>query len=220
MSQKRVEYVSKTSWGRVNNNSLTWWYFLKASWRSNEDIFGRRFEDVFKTFWQDTLKMSWRRLENAFKTSWKRMTKVNILVLNKTSWKRLEDVFWRRMTKANIFVLIKTSWRRHVDVFRRRRRKTSWRPLQDIFKTSSSRRMFAGLSPAVIAYFFYVQQNNYNLRHNSYFTTPNVESVYHGTKSLSNLKTRIWNSVPDKLKQLVDVYALRKTLKSGSQKTA
>ena len=202
MSQKRVEYVSKTSWGRVNKNSLTWWYFLKASWRSNEDIFGRRFEDVFKTFWQDTLKMSWRRLENAFKTSWKRMTKVNILVLNKT--------------KANILVLIKTSWTCHVDVFRRRRRKTSWRPLQDVFKTSSSRRMFAGLSPAVIAYFFYVQQNNYNLRHNSYFTTPNVKSVYHGTKSLLNLKTRIWNSVPDKLKQLVDVYALRKTLKSGS----
>ena len=51
------------------------------------------------------------------------------------SWpRRLEDVFWRRKARANIFVLIKTSWRRLEDVFWRRRR-----------KTSSSRRMFAGL---------------------------------------------------------------------------
>ena len=61
------------------------------------------------------------------------MAKTNILVLIKTSWRRLEDVFWRRKAKANIFVLIKTSWRRLQDVFWRRRRKTSSRRLQDVF---------------------------------------------------------------------------------------
>ena len=77
---------------------------LKTSSKHLEDVFARRLEDVLKTFW--------RRLEDALETCWRRIAKTNILVLTKTSWKHLEDVFWRRMTKANIFVLIKTSWRR------------------------------------------------------------------------------------------------------------
>ena len=44
------------------------------------------------------------------------------------------------------------------------------------------------------------RQNNYNLRHDSYFDIPNVKSVYHGTESLPNLGPTIWNLVPDKLK--------------------
>ena len=55
------------------------------------------------------------------------------MVSTKISWRRLEHVFWRCKTKANIFVLIKTS---SEDEDERR--------LQDVFKTSSSRRMFAG----------------------------------------------------------------------------
>ena len=61
------------------------------------------------------------------------MAQKNILVLTKTSWRRLKDVFWRRKAKANIFVLIKTSWRRLEDAFWRRRRKTSSRRLQEVF---------------------------------------------------------------------------------------
>ena len=54
---------------------------------------------------------------------------------------------------------------------------------------------------------FPFQQDNYNLRHNSYFARPNVASVYHGIASLSNLEPRTWNLVSNELKQLVDVYA-------------
>ena len=97
---------------------------LKTSWKRLEDILVRRLEDILKTFS--------RCLENLLKTSWRRMAKTNILVLTKTFWRRLEDVFWRRMTKENIFVLIKTSWKRLLKT------KT-----KDIFKTSS--RMFGGL---------------------------------------------------------------------------
>ena len=68
------------------------------------------------------------RLENVLKTSWRRIAKTNILVLTKTSWRRLEDVFWSRKTKANIFVLMKTSWRRLLKT------KT-----KGVFKTSSRR---------------------------------------------------------------------------------
>ena len=67
---------------------------LKTTWRCFEDVFARRLEDALKTF---------------LKTSWRRMTKRNILVLIKASWRHLEDVFWRRTSKPNMFVLVKTS---------------------------------------------------------------------------------------------------------------
>ena len=66
------------------------------------------------------------------------MAKTNILVLTKTFWRHLEDVFWRCKAKANIFVLIKTSWRRLLKT------KT-----KDVLKTSSPRRMFPGFIPGI-----------------------------------------------------------------------
>ena len=102
---------------------------LKTDWRRLEDVFARRLEDVLKTSSKRLEDVLARRLENVLKTSWRRIAKTNILVLTKTSWRRLEDVFWRHKAKVNIFVLIKTSWRRLEDVFRRRRRKTSSRLL-------------------------------------------------------------------------------------------
>ena len=52
----RLRNVLNTSETRVNNNSLTWWYFLKMSWR--------HFEDVLKTLLQEVLKKSWKCLED------------------------------------------------------------------------------------------------------------------------------------------------------------
>ena len=88
-------------------------------WTGLEDIFARRFQDVFKmswkrledvlnTFLQDVLKTFWRRLENisarhledVLKTSWKRLE--NVL---ETSSRCLEDVFARRLED-----ILKTSW--------------------------------------------------------------------------------------------------------------
>ena len=43
-------------------------------------------------------------------------------------------------------------------------------------------KVYKNLSPAIIADLFHVQQNNYNLRHDSYFAIPNVKSVYHVRK--------------------------------------
>ena len=118
--QKHFEYVSKTSWERVNKNSLTllyvlkksWWRLqnlLKTSWRCLEDIFARCLEDVLKT--------SWKRLENILKTS----------------WRCLEDVFARHLEdvlKTSWQVVLKTSWRCLGDIL-----KTSWKRLQHVLKT-------------------------------------------------------------------------------------
>ena len=92
--------------------------------------------NALKASLQYVLKMSWRRVEEVFKTSWRRLEDVL-----KTFWRRLEDVlarrledvFWRRMIKAKILALMKTSSRCLLKM------KT-----KDVFKTSSSRRMFAG----------------------------------------------------------------------------
>ena len=39
---------------------------------------------------------------------------------------------------------------------------------------------------------------------------PNVEALYYGTEIFSNIGPRIWNLVPDKLKQLDDVHTFKK----------
>ena len=43
--------------------------------------------------------------------------------------------------------------------------------------------------------------------------------MYHGTESLSNLGPRIWNLVPDKLKQLIDILAFKKEIKKWKPKS-
>ena len=133
MSQKRFEYISKSFWKRVNKNSLTWWYVLKASWRDLCKTSSKRLEGILKISWRRFCKTSWRRLEDVLKTSWRRLEDVWPRRIYWSWPRRLEDVFWRRKAKANIFVLIKTSWRRLEDVFWRRRQKTSSRRLQDVF---------------------------------------------------------------------------------------
>ena len=98
--------------------------------------------------WQDVLKMSWRLFCKTPKD-----------VLN-TSWKRLEDVWPRRIYcswSRRICDVLKTSsegvslrwiylyWsRRLAYVLKTFSEDENKRRLQDVFKTSSSRQMFAG----------------------------------------------------------------------------
>ena len=79
-------------------------------------------------------------------------------------------------------------------------------------------KFYKNLSPG-IASLFHVRQNNCNLRHDSYFARPNVKYVYHGTERLSNLRSRIWHLVPDKLKQLVEIHTFKKEIKKRKPKS-
>ena len=125
---KRLKDILKTCYQEQINLMIRLEKILKTSWRCLKTS-SKCLEDVLKTFWrslenvltrrlEDILKTSWRLLENVLKTSWRRMTKTNILVLIKTS---SEDVYVRWI----IWRLLKTK-------------------TKDVFKTSSSRRMFAG----------------------------------------------------------------------------
>ena len=163
----------------VFNTSSAWQFFLfqdvlKTSWRCLvrcfQDVFARRLEDLF----EDEKLLRWRRVEDVLKTSSRHLSKTSSRCLEnvfktssrrfwKTSWGLLGQTSWRRISKTNILVFIKTSWRCLLktydqgeyigldqDVFWRRRR------LQDVFKTSSPRRMFVGLlmrRPVIINFF-------------------------------------------------------------------
>ena len=110
-----------TSQRLVNKNCLTWWYVFKRSWRYL-DVFGRRIEDDWKTSWRRYGKMSWRRLEDVSKTS----GQDEYIGLDQDVLKTSSGDLW--LIRIYLF---------------------SSRRLQDVFKTSSSRRMFAGIQVGV-----------------------------------------------------------------------
>ena len=43
---------------------------------------------------------------------------------------------------------------------------------------------------------------DYNLRNNTSLKVGNLKTVYHGTKSLTNLGAKIWNLLPNEYKEL------------------
>ena len=75
-------------------------------------------------------------------------------------------------------------------------------------------KVFKNLSPPIISDLFEVRENNYNLRNHSYFLIPTVKTVYHGSESIKNLGPRIWNLVPDNLKQLGDIDSFKTEIKN------
>ena len=75
-------------------------------------------------------------------------------------------------------------------------------------------KVFKNLSPPIISDLFEVHENNYNLRNHRYFLIPTVKTVYHGLESIKNLGPRIWNLVPDNLKQLGDIESFKTEIKN------
>ena len=61
--------------------------------------------------------------------------------------------------------------------------------------------------------FFCVRQTHYNQRNPHHFTIPSVNFVYHGFESISNLGPKIWNLVPDRLKELNSMNSFKNEIK-------
>ena len=101
------------SWRRFCKTS--WIGLSKTSWRCLEGVLKmswKRLENVLKTSWRRLGKMSGRSLEDVRKTPSVFLENVWPRRIYWSWSRRLEDVFWRRMSKVNILVLIKTSSRR------------------------------------------------------------------------------------------------------------
>ena len=101
-------------------------------------------KDVFKLCYQEQFNLI--DLENVLKTSLQDVLKISWRHFYKISWKHLQDVFWRGMSKTNMFVLKTFEYVRLKDVLKTPSEDEDERSLQDVFKTSLSRRMFAVLN--------------------------------------------------------------------------
>ena len=70
------------------------------------------------------------------------------------------------------------------------------------------------LSPLIVAELF--EQRNkqyYDLRNNSQFAIPPIRTVYHGSESISFLGPKIWNILPDRLKNAYSIEAFKMQIK-------
>ena len=109
----------------------------KTSWRSLEDIFA----DVLKTSWQEVLKMTW---QDVLKTSWRRLEDEWLRWIHWSWSRRLEDIL-KTSSEGEWLRRIYSSWSRRLeDVFKTSSEDEGETRLQGVFKTSSSRQMFAG----------------------------------------------------------------------------
>ena len=70
-----------------------------------------------------------------------------------------------------------------------------------------------GLSRPLMKYIFPISRNPYNLRQDSQFSKPRINTVYHGTESISNLGPQIWDLVPSNLKEISDLDKFKKAIK-------
>ena len=58
-----------------------------------------------------------------------------------------------------------------------------------------------------------------NLINSHDFAIPSINSVYHGSESISNLGPRISNLVPDRLREIGSISSFNKEIKNGSLKS-
>ena len=121
----------------------SWRYLCKMSWRCLEDVFKtswRRLEDVVKTS-EDVLA---RRLEDLLKRSWRRLEDVWPRPIYWSWSRRIEDVL--KTSSEHVWVRwIYSSWSRRLeDDFKTSSEDEDERRPQDVFETSSPRRMLAG----------------------------------------------------------------------------
>ena len=69
-------------------------------------------------------------------------------------------------------------------------------------------------SPNITELFGKKNQHQYNLRHNSEYPIPAVNSVYHGNERISLLGPKIYNILPDRLEKIDSLGAFKTEIKS------
>ena len=76
-------------------------------------------------------------------------------------------------------------------------------------------RFYNGLSPPLMGNMFKLKaENSYNLRLVPEFSRPMVNSMYHGTESISYLGSKIWDIPPEKLKNIDNLEHFKKEIKT------
>ena len=71
-----------------------------------------------------------------------------------------------------------------------------------------------GVLPAIITELFeHKEEHYYNLRNNAEFAIPAIRTVYHGSESISYLDPKIWNILPDRLKNANSLESFKSEIK-------
>ena len=70
-----------------------------------------------------------------------------------------------------------------------------------------------GLPTPLMKDIFSINRNPYDLRQNFQFSRPWINTVYHGTESISNLGPEIWDLVPSNLKDISELDKFNKSIK-------
>ena len=74
---------------------------------------------------------------------------------------------------------------------------------------------YKGLSPPIMDSVFKLRtENPYSLRQVSEFSRPIVKTVYHGTESISYLGPKIWDILPEKLRNMGNPESFKKEIKT------
>ena len=78
-------------------------------------------------------------------------------------------------------------------------------------------RFYNRLSSSLMGNIFKLKaENSSNLRQVSEFSRSMVKSVYHGTESISYLGPKLWNILPEKLKNIDNLEHFKKEIKTGT----
>ena len=76
-------------------------------------------------------------------------------------------------------------------------------------------RFYNELSPPLVKNIFKLRvENPYNFRQVSEFSRPMVKSVYKGNESISYLAPKIWDILPEKLKNIEKLEHFKKKIKT------
>ena len=72
-----------------------------------------------------------------------------------------------------------------------------------------------GLSKSLTKDIFSINRSPYNVRQNFQFSRPRINTVYHGTKSISNLEPKIRDLVPSLDNEISELDNFNKGIKQG-----
>ena len=69
------------------------------------------------------------------------------------------------------------------------------------------------IAPIIVPELFSYSNVNYNLRSDSQFHQPSANTVWNGQETISYLGPKIWNMVPEEMKQKSSLFAFKREIK-------
>ena len=74
------------------------------------------------------------------------------------------------------------------------------------------------IAPTIVSELFSFSNVNYSLRSGSQFHQPSANTVWNGQETISYLGPKIWNMVPEEMKQKSSLFAFKKEIKQWVRK--